>query len=177
MLKFRRWSVAAILAVALTAGGSSASLAGSDGAFWRSLLLPGAGQAHDGRYSRAALFAGGAVVSGAGLLFSQIHYDRAVEKFEDRKKTYQGYQSQLNGGTEIPLSDIQQTYTEMNDAFDSADTRLMWRNVFLGAFLTTYALNILDVMTQDPVTGEISDPMVSLEASPTSFRLVKTIRF
>ncbi len=66
----------------------------------------------------------------------------------------------------------------MQDAFDTADERATWRNVFLGALIATYSLNLIDIILSGPDTGErLESQPVSLEVREGDIRLVKTFSF
>ena len=146
-------TICTVLAAVLVIVTSGPVLADSE-SIVRSLLVPGTGQAHQGHYTKAAIFAGAAVVSGVGLLLSQVHYNQAVMRYNDLREIYLGYPAELQSGTVISYSEIQQTYADMTAAYDRTESRQTWRNVFLGAFLVTYALNIVDVILNKPETGE-----------------------
>lgn len=149
-----------------------------DGAIVRSALLPGAGQAQRGHYSRAAIFAAAAIVSGVGLFATQIHYNRAAENFNDQKRIYNSYPAALEDGRVIPLSEIEGTYAALLDAENDADGRLKWRNAFLGALIATYAVNLIDVIISEPDTGELESPSgLSVEMHGTDVRVVKSFSF
>jgi hypothetical protein len=173
--QFKR--LAAIAAGALflaTAGPASAF----DSAIVRSILLPGAGQAQQGHYTRAAVFAAAAIASGAGLFATQIHYDRAVESFDDLKDLYTSYPGRLESGEVISEAEINDTYAALLDAEDDADSRLAWRNAFLGALIATYTINLIDVIMSDPDTGELSNASgLSVEMRGTDVRVVKSFSF
>jgi len=165
-----------VLAAALAAGLAAPAAAGEAPSIWRSILLPGAGQAHQGHYTKAAIFSSAAVISAVGLMVSQINYDRAVERYDDQKATYLGYPSSLDNGDVVRYEDITGTYAEMTDAWNSAEDRATWRDVFLGALVVTYAANLVDVILSQPDTGERSVP-VSLEVSADRVMLVREFRF
>ena len=174
--RFRLLVGAMVTAAVLGAqGGMTPALA--DSSLIRSLVFPGLGQAHKGHYTRAAIFASAAVATGAGLFLSQIQYNRAVERYESQKRVYAAYPRQLEAGTVIAFSDIENTFDEMTRAFNNSDDRVTMRNVFLVAFVGTYVLNIIDVMMIEKETGEVIDP-ISLEVTPDAgLRVVKTFSF
>jgi len=107
-----------------------------------------------GHYTKAAIFAGAAVVTGVGLVLSQVHYNQAVERFNGLRETYVGYEGNLQEGTVVPYSEITGTYSDMQDAYDDSETRETWRNTFMVAFIVTYAANLVDVILSEPDTGE-----------------------
>jgi len=168
-------ATAAITAVFFLSAASPALAANS---VLLSTLLPGLGQAQEGHYGRATVFASAAIVSWVGLFASQINYSRSVEKYEDEKRTYLAYQTQIDNGHVVSIEDVDATRTAMTEAFDQADEEVVWRNVFLGAVVATYTLNLIDVIRSKPDTGEMKEPpAVSLEVEREGFRLVRTIRF
>jgi hypothetical protein len=167
---------AALVAVVFTAAAAAPALAANS--VLLSLLLPGLGQAEEGHYGRAAVFASAAIVSWTGLFATQINYARSVEKYENEKRTYLAYQGEIDDGGVVKLEDIESTYTAMSVAYSQADDDVAWRNAFVGALVATYALNLVDVLITKPETGETTEPAgVSLEVQRDGFRLVRTIRF
>ena len=120
----------------------------------RSILLPGSGQAQEGHYGKAAIFAGAAIVTGVGWFLSQVHYNQAVTRYNDLRDIYTGYPSELQSGIVIPGSSIQQTYDDMTEAWNTSEDRQTWRNVFMVSFLVVYTVNLVDILRSDPDTGE-----------------------
>lgn len=149
-----------------------------DTAVVRSMLLPGTGQAQNGHYTRAAIFATATIISAAGLLASQLQYNRAADNYNDAKRVYLHYPTTLEYQT-VKKSEIDATYATMQEAYDSADTRIAWRNSFLTALIATYALNVIDVIMSEPDTGEIDTAKtgLSVEMHGTDVRLVKSFSF
>lgn len=179
-MKSRRFQrgVCALVLAALVAATSTPAFA-FDGAVVRSLLLPGSGQAEKGNYARAAMFASAAIISGAGLLASQLQYNRAVETYNDAKRVYLHYPTTAQNQV-VSQSEIDATYDAMQTAFDQADSRVVWRNAFLTAFIATYALNVVDVIISKRNTGEIESPTttgMSVEMRGTDVMLVKSFSF
>jgi hypothetical protein len=154
------------------------AFADQTGAVWRSLLLPGAGQAHKGHYKKAAAFAGATVLSATGLLLSHVYYTQAVDRYNDLKTEYAGYESTLAGGGIVSSDDLTRTYSEMESAWNDSEDRLLWRQIFTAALLTTYALNVVDVLLTDPHEIDPDEPRQArfmLEADDTNVRV--TARF
>jgi hypothetical protein len=120
----------------------------------RSILLPGSGQASEGHFGKAAIFAGAAVVTGVGWFLSQVHYNQAVSRYNDLRDLYLSYPGQLQSGVVIPYSTITATYNDMTEAYDTSEDRQVWRNVFMVSFLVVYTVNIVDILTSEPETGE-----------------------
>jgi len=148
-----------------------------DSAIVRSLLLPGSGQAQNGNYTRAALFAGAAIVSGAGLFASQLQYNRALDGYNDARRVYLHYPETLETQT-VPQSEIDATYDFMQKSFDDADARIVWRNAFLTALIATYAVNIVDVIVSEPNTGELGPASgMSVELRGRDVMLMKSFSF
>jgi len=144
----------------------------------RSVLVPGTGQAHQGHYTKAAVFAGAAVITGVGLLLSQVHYNQSVMRYNDLREIYLEYPGLAQGGTTVFYSDITQTYDDMQTAWDTSEDRKVWRNVFLGAFVITYALNIVDVILNKPETGEKPDEAsIGFQMDGDNVRIYKTFDF
>ena len=120
----------------------------------RSILVPGTGQAQEGHYGKAVIFAGAAVVTGVGWFLSQVHYNQAVTRYNDLREIYTGYPAELGSGTVVPGSAIQQTYADMTEAWDLSEDRQVWRNVFMVSFLVVYTVNLVDILMSNPETGE-----------------------
>ena len=149
----------------------------ADDALLRSMLLPGSGQAQRGNYGKATLFASVAVVSGVGLFISQIHYNRATERYNDFKKTYLGYEDRLAQGEIISYSKITGTYSSMQSSLDNAESRYAWRNTFLVSLIGCYTLNLVDILVSDRSPEEQE---IGLSFEPTrdgGVRVVMSIRF
>lgn len=142
-----------------------------------SALLPGLGQAQDGHYGKATIFASAAMISWVGVFATQINYSGSVDKYENEKRTYLAYQDQLEGGQVIKATDMDATYAAMTEAYNQADDDEKWRNVFVGALVLTYGLNLVDILLSDPDTGEVKEPATSLQIEKDGFRLVRTIHF
>lgn len=169
--------VAAFAAALFVFSASTPVLAGT-GSVVRSILLPGLGQAHDGHYTKATIFASAAIISWVGLFATQVEYSRSVEKYEGYQQTYLYYGNQLESGTVVKQSDIDDTYQSMTAAYSDADHDETWRNFFIGALAVTYTVNIVDILISKPDTGEVErDPAVSLEWTGDKLSLVRTIRF
>ncbi len=148
----------------------------ADDALLRSILMPGSGQAERGNYGKAVLFAGVAVVSGVGLFISQIHYNRASERYNDYKKTYLSYEDRLARGEIISYSKIAGTYNSMQSSLGDAEGRYAWRNTFLVTLIGCYTLNLVDILVsgRSPEEQEIG---LSFEPTRDGVRVVKSIRF
>lgn len=142
-----------------------------------SALLPGLGQAQEGHYTKATIFGTAAIASWIGVFASQINYAQSVDKYEDEKRVYLSYQDQLAGGQVVKKSEIDGTYQSMSDAFNHADDEEKWRNVFVGALVLTYGLNLVDIILSRPDTGEVKEPATSMEIQKDGFRLVRTFSF
>lgn len=178
-MRYRRskhW-LCAFVAVAVIAATSAPAFA-IDSAIVRSILFPGAGQAQNGHYTKAALFATAAVITAAGLLVTDVNYDRSVEDLDNLKAQYAGYVADFQAGRLVLQSDLSDTYTAMEDALKTADDRRTWRNTFLVALLATYTLNLVDVIMSKPDTGEIEDASsLSIEMRGADVMVVKSFSF
>lgn len=142
------------------------------------ILLPGLGQAQNGHYGKASVLGTAAFVSWIGLFATQINYSRTVERYESEKRNYLAYQDQLDSGEPVYIGDINETYTNMSDAYEQAEDDEKWRNVFIGALVVTYGINLIDLLMADEDTGEVERaPETSLEWRGDGLRLVRTIRF
>jgi hypothetical protein len=165
------WLVLLIVVVA------PAQAMAQNSALLRSLVIPGTGQAHKGHYKKAALFAGAAVLSGVGLVITQVHYNQAVTKFRNERRTYLYYPEQYNNGQIVSVDDINATYREMENAWNDAESRLKWRNTFLVGLLATYALNIVDVLITEPSSVDDTAQRYSVEVDRERVLVTRSIRF
>ncbi|HET6349505.1 MAG TPA: DUF5683 domain-containing protein [Candidatus Krumholzibacteria bacterium] len=172
--KTMRVTAAATAAAAVMSVASPAFAANS---ILLSALLPGLGQAQQGHYTKATIFGTAAIASWIGVFASQINYSRSVDTYNDQKRIYLAYGDQLKSGTIVKGSDIDATYQAMSDAYNKADDEAKWRDIFVGAVVVTYALNLVDIILSRPDTGEVKEPATSLEVQHDGFRLVRTIRF
>ena len=142
-----------------------------------SALFPGLGQAQEGHYTKATAFGSAAILSWVGLFGTQINYSRSVDKYEAEKRTYLAYQEQLANGQVIKQSDMDATYQAMTSAFNEADGEEQWRNIFVGALVITYGLNLVDIILSKPDTGEVEEPATSMQIEKDGFRVVRTFHF
>jgi hypothetical protein len=142
----------------------------------RSLLLPGTGQAHQGNYTKAAIFSSAAIVSGVGLLATQINYNREVDRFDSAKEGYNSSVTNWQNGGIINAGAVTATYNEMISASDEADSWLKWRNVFLTTLIATYTINLIDIWISKPHDPETA-MRYQLEAGPKSVLLTRSFRF
>jgi hypothetical protein len=172
--KTLRLSAAAASAAVLLTATSPARAANS---ILLSALLPGLGQAQQGHYTKATIFGTAAIASWIGVFATQINYSRSVDKYEDQKRQYLAYSDQLENGTVVKQSDIDATYREMSAAFNSADDQQKVRNIFVGALVVTYGLNLVDIILSRPDTGEVKEPATSMEIQKDGFRVVRTFSF
>ena len=143
------------------------------------LLLPGYGQASEGHYTKSAVFAGITVAGWIGLFATQINYNRAVEQYDLSKSIYTGFGNTLASGGVVLSSDITAGFTEMANAWDTAERRYTQRNIFAGALIAVYALNALDVLLSEPDTGEriSEEPAVTLDFQHDGVMVIKSFRF
>ncbi|MCK4774522.1 MAG: hypothetical protein KAT30_07040 [Candidatus Krumholzibacteria bacterium] len=142
----------------------------------RSILFPGTGQAHQGNYTKASIFAGAAIVSGVGLFVSAINYNRQVDRFESAEANYNSLVTTWENGEIINATVASSSYNEMVGASDSADSWLKWRNVFLTTLAATYAINLIDVLISKPHEPETA-LRYQIEASPKRVLLTRSFRF
>ncbi len=178
MARGKTMRVITAVSAALVVSASAAPALAETGSVVRSLVLPGLGQAHDGHYARAAIFASAAVITWTGYFASQTNYSRTREKYENERRTYLYYDAQMSRGEVVRASDIAATYAAMEQAFAEADDDKKLRDIFIGAVAVTYAASLVDVLLSKPDSGEFSrEPAVSLEWSGDGMRLVRTIRF
>ena len=150
--------------------------AGEAGVVIRSMLLPGSGQAQQGNYKKAAIFAGAFVGSAFGLIVSQVYYNQAVDNYRLNRDTYLSFPDRLMGGEIISINEINQTYADMNSHFDVATDREQVRDFFVVALVTVYVVNIVDVLISPPHDPETARN-IQIEASPEGVFLTKSFRF
>jgi hypothetical protein len=148
----------------------------ADDALLRSMLLPGSGQAQRGHYGRAAIFASAAVVSGLGVFITQIHYNRASERYHDAKRDYLALTDRLDRGELISYTQITEAYQNVQNTFDTADRRYKWRNAFLVTLVGSYVVNIADLVLSGRSTGE-NEKGLTFEFNGESMRIMKSVRF
>jgi hypothetical protein len=99
-------------------------------------------------------------------------------RYNDLRDIYLGYPAMLDGGTTVFYSEITGTYDDMQSAWDKSEDRKTWRNVFLGAFIATYALNLVDVILNKPETGERPEAAtVGIQMDEHNIRVFKTFDF
>jgi hypothetical protein len=163
------------VAVALFAAFPAQAMA-VDSAFLRSLVIPGSGQAQNGHYTRAAIYGGAAIISGFGLIVAEVFYLESVDKFEAQRDSYLFYQETLDDGGVVSIDDLEDTYAQMVAEHDTADRRLAWRNGFAIALVTTYAVNLVDVLISKPYQPD-NQERLSVEAAPGGVRITKMFRF
>jgi len=143
-----------------------------------SALLPGLGQVQDGHYGRGTAFAAAAIISVTGLFATEINYARSAERYNNSKRDYLYYQTAIDDGRVVKIDDVNATYAAMEDGWNDAEDDAKWRNVFLGALIGVYALNLVDILLSEPDTGERVEPnQTSLEWHGDGLRLVRTVHF
>lgn len=168
----RAWRWLLVLAAVLV----PAQALALDASLMRSLVLPGLGQVHKGHYTRGALLAGGAVLSGFGIMVSQVYYNEAVDKYRADQRLYDAYAKTLAEGGVVSIEDMRSTYASMQAQYDASEDRLLWRNAFIATFVAVYAVNIVDVLLSEPDRVDAVRPL-ALEVGPGSFRVTKAFRF
>ena len=177
---FKRWICPAVTVALMIAFAGPVLAEGESTA--RSILFPGSGQAQEGHYGKAAIFAGAAVVTGVGWFLAQVHYNQASMRYNDLRDIYIGYGEQLEQGIVVPYSSITNTYNDMQTAWDVSESRQTWRNVFMVSFLAVYTVNLIDILTSDKDTGEqapagSSAGALQFEMQGDDVRVFKTFSF
>jgi hypothetical protein len=125
--------LAAMLVAAALAGAAANARAGEN--LWYSVFFPGWGQTRAGHYGRAALFAGGEVVSLVAFVISDVQYDRAVEQYDRAKAAYLGA---------TYIGDAARQYDVMREKWDDAESLHRYRQAALGAAVGVWVVNIVD---------------------------------
>jgi len=172
----RRGFVLSGLVMLCLISGAGGSWAVETQALVRSMFLPGAGQAYKEQHVRAAVFAGLAVASAAGIVASQVHYNQSVDIYNASKRNYLGLLEEQEGGAVISWEDLDNYYTTMMEGWDAAEDRLVWRNFFLVTFITVYAVNIIDVIVSPSQRLE-EPPPITLDLRPGGVLIAGTLRF
>jgi len=152
------------------------AMAGDTSAVVRSLLFPGSGQAHQGHYTKATVFAGAAIISGVGLIVSQIQYSQSVDRFNEANSEYTSLATEWSNGEIVSIVPLEGSYQAMTDASSDADSRLKWRNFFLVTLTATYTLNLIDVLISKPYDPEQA-MRYQVEATPRSVMVTRSFRF
>jgi hypothetical protein len=137
--------------------------------------MPGTGQVHQGHYLRGALFATTAIVSGVGVFISQIHYNRAVERYHDNKDQYLEFGRRYESGEMVNYGEVERTRSEMIRSYEQAKRRYRWRNAFLGTLVGCYLLNLADVVVSKPVNPD--ELSWEVRRTPDGVGLVRVLRF
>ena len=169
----RLWTVCAVVLLSVMIPGHALA---KTSAVIRSILLPGTGQAHQGNYTKAGIFAGAAIVSGVGLFTTAINYNREVDRFNAAKEDYNSLVTTWENGGIINAGVASSSYNKMISASDEADSWLKWRNIFLTTLIATYTINLIDVLISKPHDPETA-LRYQIEASPKRVLLTRSFRF
>lgn len=140
------------------------------GIFWRSLLVPGAGQEFAGQRGRGLAWLSATLACGAAYVISDFEHERDLSRLSRGEKDYAALDPTLQP-TYLPA---------LVDLRKEADASRKWRKSFATAAAGFYALNLLDAITvpirRDDGTGE---PRFSLAApmAPDRAALQLSYRF
>jgi len=126
------------------------ALAVDNGSLWRSLLFPGVGQAHQGHYKKAAIFGGTALLAATGVFLSAVSYNEEANKANTSRNIYLYYPTRLSAGEVISINQIDQTYQNMVDSYNAAEDKQQVRDIFIGALVVIYAVNVVDIILSKP---------------------------
>ena len=130
----------------------------------RSVIFPGWGQYHAGRYTRGTIMMGSAIVTLAAIGGTTLQYNRFVESYED---------AQLGYRTATYVGDARYYYGEMTGNWNDADEMYGYRSILIGVAAGLWVWSALD-MAFGP---EASRPPISLEPAPGGWRVACTIPF
>jgi hypothetical protein len=130
----------------------------------RSVIFPGWGQYHAGRYTRGTIMMGSAIVTLAAIGGTTLQYNRFVESFEEAQRGY------LNSSY---IGDAQYYFQSMTDNWNDADEMYDYRSILIGVAAGLWAWSALD-MAFGP---EASRPPVSLEPARDGWRVALIIPF
>jgi TolB-like protein len=114
-------------------------------AFTRSLLLPGWGQAYQGKTTRAWLYPVVFVGSAAGALYFSAQYNTAVTDYNDIRDQYL---------SEVDEDEIDRLRGEMDAKYDDVNSLETTRNIFYATTATIWLWNILDTVILPPAWGK-----------------------
>lgn len=140
------------------------------GMFWRSLLVPGAGQEFAGQRARGVGWLSATLACGAAYLIADFEHERDLSRLSRGEQNYAALDSTLKPTYLPALVELQK----------DADASQKWRKGFALATAGFYAVNLLDALTvpirRDDGTGE---PRFTLSApmSPDRAALSLSYRF
>jgi hypothetical protein len=154
--------LAAMLVAAALAGAAADASAGEN--LWYSVFFPGWGQTRAGHYGRAALFAGGEVVSLVALAISDVQYDRAVEQYDRARAAYLGA---------TYIGDAVEQYGVMREKWDDAESLHRYRRVAIGAAVGVWVVNIVDRVLFD----ETRVPPIAFAPRAGGFAVAASLSF
>ncbi|MCZ6767362.1 MAG: DUF5683 domain-containing protein [bacterium] len=166
--------VAAAVLVAVFLPGQA--LAVDNASLWRSLLFPGVGQAHQGHYKKAAIFGGTALLAATGVFLSSVNYTEQANKANAARNEFLFFPTQLMNGEVISITEIDETYARMVSATEEADDRFKVRNFFIGALITVYAINVVDILISKPHDTETAQ-RIQIEVNRDRVMLTRTFGF
>lgn len=170
----RPWIVVAAFLVAVCMPGQA--LAVDNASLWRSLLFPGVGQAHQGHYKKAAIFGGTALLAATGVFLSSVNYTEQANKANAARNEYLYFPTRLANGEIISITEIDETYTRMMDAIEEAEDRFKVRNFFIGALITVYTINVVDILMSKPHDPETAQ-RIQIEVNRDRVMLTRTFGF
>ncbi len=157
----KRFTAAMLVAAALT-GAAAEAHAGEN--LWHSVFLPGWGQSRAGHYGRAALFAGGEVLSLLALAIGDVQYDRAVEQYDRAKAAYLASDY---------IGDAIDEYDLMLEKWDDAESLQRYRQIALGAAIGVWVVNVVDIALFD----ERREPPLALAPRGDGFTVTASLSF
>jgi hypothetical protein len=130
----------------------------------RSIVFPGWGQYHAGRYTRGTIMMGSAIVTLAAIGGTTLQYNRFVDSYEQAQREYL---------TSTYIGDARDNYNAMTDRWHDADQMHQYRSILIGVAAGLWVWSALD-MAFGP---EASRPPIALEPAPDGWRLAFNVPF
>lgn len=125
------------------------------GMFWRSLLVPGAGQEFAGQRGRGLAWLSATLASGAAYVIADFEYERDRSRLDRGEENFAGLDSVLKPSFLPALTELRK----------DADESRKWRNAVAAVGAGFYTLNLLDALTA-PIRRDdgVGEPRLSLSA-------------
>lgn len=155
--------ITALMAAALILSSGGARAAETE-EIVRSIVFPGWGQYHTGRYTRGTIMMGSAIVTLAAIGGTTLQYNRFVESYEEAQRGFL---------TATYVGDARDYYNDMTAAWNDADDMHGYRSILIGVAAGLWVWSALD-MAFGP---EASRPPIALEPAPGGWRVALNIPF
>lgn len=129
-----------------------------------SVLFPGWGQMKEGRYTRGTILMGAEIIALAGVLASNIQYDRDVDQYESARAMFE---------SATYIGDAEFYHERMVEKWDDADQVDRYRKTLLGVAVGVWSLGLIDMIWG----GEPEEIPISMEIKENGFLLTKSFSF